>query len=153
MNGVNKVILLGNITKDIELTYTPTGKAVASFSIATNSTWKDKEGNQQKNAEFHRLVAWQKTAENAATYLKKGSPVYIEGRLQTRSWDDKDGIKRYTTEIVVENLVFVGSKGNGNSGQDSSIPEPTDEFGGTGETVKGNDNDAAPMPSEDDLPF
>ena len=149
--SVNKVTLLGRLGKDPELKYTSNGAAVANFSIATDLCWKDKDGGEEKTVtEWHRLVAWRNLAEIAGKFLAKGKQVYIEGRLQTRSWDDKDGVTRYTTEVVVENLVLLGSKSNG---QDSSIPEPTDEFGGTGETVKGNDNDAAPMPSEDDLPF
>lgn len=158
--SVNKVTLLGRLGKDVELKYTPSGAAVANFSVATTLSWKDQNSNEQKEVtEWHRIVCWKKTAEIAGQYLHKGNQVYLEGRLQTRSWDDKDGVKRYTTEVVVENLVLIGSKGNG-SNADSSIPEPTEEFGGTGSAGTGNSNapatgheDIIPEPSEGDLPF
>jgi len=158
--SVNKVTLLGRLGKDPELKYLPNGTAVANFSIATSLAWKDQTSNEQKEqTEWHKIVAWKKTSEIAAQYLKKGDQVYIEGRLQTRSWDDKDGVKRYTTEVVAENLVLIGSKGN-NSGSGSSISEPTEEFAGAGSATKnaapnaGIHDDIIPVPSDDDgLPF
>ena len=92
--SVNKVILVGNLGQDPELRYTPSGAAVTNFSIATNEVWKDKDGNQQDRTEWHRVVLWTRLAEIAGEYLKKGSKVYIEGRLQTRSWEDKEGVKK-----------------------------------------------------------
>jgi single-strand DNA-binding protein len=116
--SVNKVILLGTLGKDPELKYTPQGTAVAKWSMATNSSYKDKQsGEWKEQTEWHNIVAWQRTAEVAAEYLKKGRQVYIEGRLQTRSWDDKEtGAKKYMTEIVVNEMVLVGGKRDGESG-------------------------------------
>ena len=116
--SVNKVILLGTLGKDPELKYTPQGTPVAKFSMATNSSYKDKQsGEWKEQTEWHNIVAWQRTAEVAAEYLKEGSKCYIEGRLQTRSWDDKEsGQKKYMTEIIVNDLVLVG----GRQGESSS---------------------------------
>src|SRR3989344_4853609 len=102
--NVNKVLIVGRMASDPEVRSTPTGQQVANFSIATNRVWKDRQtGKKQEQTEFHRVVAWGGTADIASRYLKKGQLVHVEGRLQTRSWDSKDGSKRYTTEIVVEN--------------------------------------------------
>src|SRR5580704_2621313 len=115
--SVNKVILIGNLGKDPEVKYTPSGMAVARFTIATNERFKDKEGNWQDKTEWHNLVAFQRTAEIAAEYLKKGRTVYIEGRLQTSSWDDKEsGQKKYRTEIIVNDLVLLGGRETGEGG-------------------------------------
>ena len=115
--SVNKVILIGNLGKDPEVRYTPNGTAVASFSLATNERYKDKEGNWQDRTEWHKITAWQRLAEIAGEYLKKGRTVYIEGRLQTRSWDDKEsGQKKYSTEIVANDLVLLGGQGQGQGG-------------------------------------
>lgn len=108
--SVNKVILLGNLTRDPEVKYTPQGTAVAQIGIATNERFKDKAGEWQDRPEYHSIVAWQRLAEIAGEYLKKGSKVYIEGRLQTRSWE-KDGAKHYKTEIVANDLVLLGGRG------------------------------------------
>lgn len=110
MASVNKVILIGNLGKDPELRYTPGGQAVTNFSIATAERWKDKDGQNQQRTEWHNIVAWGRQAEIANEYLKKGSPVYIEGRLQTRSWEDKDGNKRSVTEIVTQRLQLLGRR-------------------------------------------
>ncbi len=115
--GVNKVILVGNLGKDPELKYTPQGTAVAKFSLATSEKYKDKAGEWQERTEWHNLVAWARTAEVAAEYLKKGSTVFIEGRLRTDSWDDKEtGQKKYKTEIIVNELVMLGGRGDGEGG-------------------------------------
>ncbi len=107
--SVNKVILLGHLGKDPEVKYTPSGTAVAKFSIATNERYKDKEGNWQDRTEWHNLVAWQRTAEIAGEYLKKGRQVYIEGHLRTDSWEDKNTHeKKYRTEIVIDDMVLLG---------------------------------------------
>jgi len=119
--SVNKVILIGNLGKDPELKYTPNGTALAKFSLATNERYKDKEGNWQDRTEWHNIVAWQRTAEIAGEYLKKGRSVYIEGRIQTRSWDDKEtGQKKYMTEIVAQDLVLLGGGQRGESGGDDA---------------------------------
>lgn len=102
--SVNKVILMGHLGDNPELRYTPAGDAVASFRIATNSVWKDKEGKQQTKTEWHRIIVWRKLAEICSEYLKKGSHVYVEGRLETRSWDDSSGNKKYITEVIVNTM-------------------------------------------------
>ena len=115
--SVNKVILIGNLGKDPEVKYTPSGTAVAKFSLATNERYKDKAGEWQDRTEWHNIVCWQRTAEIAGEYLKKGRSVYIEGRLQTRSWEDKtSGQKKYMTEIVANDLVLLGGRGEGGEG-------------------------------------
>ena len=112
--GINKVILIGNLGKDPETRYTPSNAAVTNLTIATSDSWRDKQsGEQQERTEWHRVVCWNRTAEIAAEYLKKGSKVYIEGRLQTRKWQAKDGQDRYTTEIVANDLQFLDSRGGG----------------------------------------
>lgn len=134
MASVNKVILIGNLGRDPELRYTKSGQAVANFSLATNERWKDKDGQSQERTEWHRIVTWGKTAELCAQYLAKGRTTYLEGRLQTREYEDKDGIKRYTTEVVAQNVTFLG----GGRGEGSNAP-PAD--------------DAPPAPPSDDIPF
>ena len=105
MNGVNKVTLLGNLGNEPELRYTSTKQPVCNFRMATSQTWRDKNGEKQEKTEWHRIVAWGNTAVNCKEYLAKGAPVYLEGRLQTRQWEDRDGNKRYTTEIHVSGQV------------------------------------------------
>jgi single-strand DNA-binding protein len=112
--SVNKVILIGNLGKDPEVKYTPQGTPVAKFTLATNERFKDKEGQWQDRTEWHNITAWARTAEIVGEYLKKGSKVYIEGRLQTHSWDDKQtNQKKYMTEIIVNDLVLLGGRGEG----------------------------------------
>jgi len=112
--SVNKVILLGNLGKDPEVKYTPQGTPVAKLAVATNERFKDKDGQWQDRTEWHNVVLWQRLAEIAGEYLKKGSKVYIEGKLQTRSWDDKQtNQKRYMTEVVANDLVLLGGRGEG----------------------------------------
>jgi single-strand DNA-binding protein len=114
--SVNKVILIGNLGKDPEVKYTPTGTAFAKFSLATNERFKDKAGEWQDRTEWHNIVAWQRLAEIVGEYVKKGSKLYIEGRLQTSSWDDKEsGQKKYKTEIVANDLVLLSGRGEGDS--------------------------------------
>ena len=131
---LNRVTLIGNLTRDPELRNTPNGKAVASMSIATNRFWTDAQGQKQKEAEFHNIVMWSKLAEIASQYLHRGSKVYIEGRLQTREWTGQDGIKRYRTEIVADNMIMLNGPAD-NAGkartndniQTSSPAENSDE--------------------------
>jgi single-strand DNA-binding protein len=112
MAGVNKVIIVGHLGADPEVRYTQGGQAVASFNVATSETFNDKNGERQERTEWHRIVAWAKLAELCGEYLRKGRQAYIEGRLQTRQWDDKDGNKRYTTEIVAQTVQFLGGRGD-----------------------------------------
>ncbi len=117
--SINKVILIGNLGKDPEVKYTPQGTAVARITLATNERYKDKEGQWQDRTEWHNVVLWQRLAEIAGEYLKKGGKVYIEGKLQTRSWDDKQtNQKKYMTEVVANDLVLLGGRGEGGSGGD-----------------------------------
>jgi len=121
--SINKVILIGNLGQDPELRYTSSGVAVASFSMATSESWKDQDGNVQEKTQWHKLVAWRKLAEIVGEYLKKGSKVYIEGRIQYRSYDDKNGVKRDITEIVVDQMLMLDSKGgsHANSGASAAV--------------------------------
>jgi single-strand DNA-binding protein len=113
--SVNKVILVGNLGKDPELKYTPSGAAVANFSMALSEKYKDKDGNPQEKTEWVNIVAWKNLAEICGKYLTKGKQVYIEGRIQTRSYDDRDGVKKYITEIVANNMQMLGGKGDSSS--------------------------------------
>jgi len=141
MASVNKVILIGNLGRDPELRYTQSGQAVANFNIATSEKFTDKEGNPQERTEWHRIVVWGKQAENCAQYLSKGRSAYIEGGLQTRDWEDKEGVKRYTTEVRAQRVQFLGGPGGaGGAGQ----------RGGAGGAPEGG-NDQGP-PAED-VPF
>jgi len=142
MASVNKAIIIGNLGRDPELRYTPSGKAVASFSIATTDRWKDQSGENQERTEWHRIVLWGRQAEIAKEYLAKGKQVYIEGRIQTRSYEDKDGIQRYTTEIVGQTLQFLGRKDDSGGGYEPSPPPPSDD----NQQFKSDTED-------DDLPF
>jgi single-strand DNA-binding protein len=123
MASVNKVILVGNLTRDPELRYMPNGESVANFSIATSETWKDKSGAKQEKTEFHNIVAYRKLAEIIGEYVKKGNPLYIEGRLQTRKWE-KDGTTRYSTEIIADQMQMLGSKNAQSNAADSNTPAP-----------------------------
>ena len=137
MRGVNKVILVGNLGADPDVRYTSTGSAVVNFRIATSENWTNKEGGKETRTEWHRIVAFGKLAEICAEYLNKGKQVYVEGRLQSRSWEDKEGNKKWTTEIVANNVVMLGGAGG-------QVRETGDE-----------PTEGPPEPSqqEDDIPF
>lgn len=122
MASVNKVILLGALGQDPTTRFMPNGEAVTNFSMATSDSWKDKQGQKQERTEWHNVVMYRKLAEIAGEYLKKGSPVYIEGRLQTRKWQTKEGQDRYTTEIVADQMQMLGSKAQSNDAYDTSTP-------------------------------
>jgi single-strand DNA-binding protein len=139
MASLNKALLIGNLGKDPELRYTPSGKAVASFSIATTNQWKDKDGQKQERTDWHNIVVWGRQAEIAKDYLRKGKQIYLEGRIQTRNYDDKDGNKRWITEIVADRFLMLGRKGEGDAGDE--FPPPPAE------------SDAPGAGNEDDLPF
>ena len=109
---LNKVILIGRLTADPEVRTTPQGITVASFSVATNRVWKDQQGNQQDRTEFHNVVTWRRLAEICAQYLTKGKQIYLEGHLQTRTWEGKDGKKNYRTEVIADNMIMLGSRGD-----------------------------------------
>ncbi|MEL6615717.1 MAG: single-stranded DNA-binding protein [Bacteroidota bacterium] len=161
--GINKVILVGNLGSDPELRYTGSGTAVCNFSLATSESYKDRDGNQVENTEWHRIVAWARLAEICGEYLKKGRQVYIEGQLQTRQWEDKDGNTRYTTEIKAREMQMLGSRddnggggnyGGGGGGYDQRPQRQSSGGGGQRQSAPasgGGDNyDFTP---DDDLPF
>jgi single-strand DNA-binding protein len=139
-NGLNKAILIGNLGRDPEVRYTPSGVAVANFSIATSESWTSKDGEKETRTEWHRIVAFGKLGEICGEYLSKGKQVYIEGRIQTRDWEDQNGVKRYTTEIVASQMLMLGTRD-------------------AGETFKSEGSAAAapssPLqaPEDDDIPF
>ena len=139
--GINKVILIGNLGADPELKYTPSGSAVSNFTLATNESWVDGKGERQEKTEWHRIVVWGKLAEICNEYLKKGSKVYLEGRLQTRSWDGPDGTKRYTTEIVARDMQMLDSRESGRT---------SEEWAGGGDAPSTPPETAR---DDDDLPF
>ena len=147
MSGVNKVILIGNLGSDPELRDTSGGTQVCNFRLATNEQYKDKDGNKQDRTEWHRIVTFGKLAAICGQYLRKGKQIYIEGRVQTREWQDKNDQKRWTTEIVANQMVMLGGK------QDSAGYEPAAQNGGT--VVNNADNLAADGggADDDDLPF
>lgn len=150
MASVNKVILIGNLGADPELRQTQSGMAVANIRLATTDNRKDRDGNRQEKTEWHRIVAFGRTAELCGQYLSKGRQVYIEGRLQTRSWDDKDGNKRYSTEIVADNVTFLSGGERGGSGA------PADQGGyqsAPPSKPAPSRPDSPPPEDDDDLPF
>jgi single-strand DNA-binding protein len=138
MASVNKVILIGNLGRDPEVRYTQNGTAVANFTLATNEVWNDKSGERQERTEWHRIVVWGKQAEIAREHLSKGKQVYIEGSIQTRQWDDREGNKRTTTEIKAQRLMMMGRADAGESRMNAAAPPPGDEPG---------------PPPDDDIPF
>jgi single-strand DNA-binding protein len=135
MASVNKVILIGNLGKDPDLRYTPSGQAVATFSLATNDRYKDKDGQMVERAEWHNIVVWGKQAETAKEYLKKGRQIFVEGRIAYRTYDDREGNKRYITEVVAQRLQFLGRR--------EESPE----------TVPAEPEMEAPTSEEENLPF
>lgn len=148
--GINKVILVGHLGKDPDVRYAPSGQAIANITLATSEQWKDKNtGEKQERTEWHRVVFFSRLAEIAGEYLKKGSQVYVEGRLQTRKWQDKDGNDRWTTEIVANEMQMLGGKGGGSNNdsfnQDASYGQPEPAAASTG--------GGAPDDFDDDIPF
>ena len=150
MGSVNKVILVGNLGRDAELRYTPGGAAVATLNLATTEVWNDKGGQRQEKTEWHRIVLWGKQAESLQEYLTKGKQIYVEGRLQTRQWDDKDGNKKYTTEIKADRITLLGGGGGGRSGGADRA-----ERGGGAHPGGGGGAEEPPVEpiTDDDIPF
>jgi single-strand DNA-binding protein len=154
--SVNKVILVGRLGRDPETRYTGGGQAVANFSVATDETYKDKNGERQKRTEWHKIVVWGKQAEIAQQYLKKGSLIFIEGRIQSREWQDKEGQKRTSFEIVASNFRMLGGRADGAAGGVGSFgggarSEEHDQSGG-GEEFGGGGS-SGPEISDEDIPF
>jgi single-strand DNA-binding protein len=152
--GVNKVILVGNLGADPDMRYTPSGQGVCELRVATSESWNDKNGQRQERTEWHRIVVWGKRAEVCSKYLSKGRQVYVEGRIQTRNYDDKDGNKRYITEIIANDVQFLGGGkegGGGGRGRDDQPPPPADgDFGYGGGGGGGGGGSGGP---DDDIPF
>ena len=162
MGSVNKVILIGNLGADPELKYTPSNRALCNLRIATTDVFKDKGGQRQERTEWHRVTVWGDQAENCSKYLSKGRSVYVEGRLQTRSYD-KEGQKHYATDVVADRVVFLGSGGAAAAGEGGSSPRRTAGAGsgtgtgggrGFGDAPPSDEPDSSgPPPSDDDIPF
>ena len=151
--GVNKVILVGNLGKDPETRYMPSGAAVTNLRIATTESWKDKQsGDQQERTEWHSVAMFGRLAEIAAEYLRKGSQVYIEGKLRTRKWQDKEGKDRYTTEIVADEMQMLGSKGGGGASASAGAGAGAAAGAGSGRAAV-NDSGGPPGDFDDDIPF
>lgn len=144
---LNKAMIIGHITKDPEVKNTPQGTSVASFSIATNFVWNDANGQKQEKVEFHNIVAWRKLADICGQYLKKGSKVYIEGRLQTRDWTGQDGVKRYRTEILAENLIMLDKAPNSGN---YSKPAAPNQFNPQPQTTE-QPQASAPAENDDEI--
>jgi single-strand DNA-binding protein len=144
MASVNKAILIGNLGKDPELRYTPSGQAVASFPLATTDRFKDKEGNWQERTDWHNIVVWGRQGETAKEYLRKGRSAYVEGRIQTRSYDDREGNQKWITEIVASRVQFLGGRGDSGGAAGASRSEPDADESVTEPLVSNED---------DDLPF
>ena len=159
MGSVNKVILVGNLGRDAELRYTPGGAPVATLNLATTEVWNDKtSGQKQEKTEWHRIVLWGKSAESLSEYLTKGKQIYVEGRLQTRKWQDKDGHDKYTTEIRGDRIVLLGGGGGGGGGM-AGGGRPQQRGAGAGASSGGGGADHEPMGepisdlTDDDIPF
>ena len=150
MGSVNKVILVGNLGRDAELRYTPGGAAVATLNLATTEVWNDKSGQRQEKTEWHRIVLWGKTAETLSEYLLKGRQIYVEGRLQTRQWEDRDGNKRYTTEVRSDRVVLLSGRGEGGGAQAGR--QHGDEQDQRAPTAAAAPAEGAEL-TEDDIPF
>ncbi|MDG1750120.1 MAG: single-stranded DNA-binding protein [Thalassotalea sp.] len=154
--GVNKVIIVGNLGQDPEVRFMPNGSAVANFTVATSETWKDKQtGEQKEKTEWHRIVIYQRLAEIAGEYLKKGSKVYLEGRLQTRKWQNQQGADQYTTEIVANEMQMLDSRGQGGgqqsggfSGQSQNAPQQSGGFAAQGQHTGGFSNQGQQKPAQ-----
>jgi single-strand DNA-binding protein len=157
MSGVNKVIVIGRLGADPEIRYTSSGSAVANFNVATSENWTDQNNQKQERTEWHRIVAWGRLGEICGEYLAKGRQVYIEGRLQTRAWDDREGNKRYTTEIVATNVQFLGGPGQG-ADREAPAPQPQADAtpvaaGAPSPAGAPNMVDSVPFSTDDDIPF
>ena len=150
MGSVNKVILVGNLGRDAELRYTPGGAAVATINMATTDVYKDREGQKKEDTQWHRVVLWGRTAESLHEYLTKGKQIYVEGRLQTRKWTDKDGVEKYTTEIRGDRVVLLGGGGGGQRA--GGAARGAEASGMTGGFDAGHDAGPGDL-SDDDIPF
>jgi len=143
-SGVNKVILIGNLGNDPEIRYMPNGKAVANISIATSESWKDQQGQKQEKTEWHRLTMYDKLAEIMGEYVKKGDKIFIEGKLQTRKWQNKEGVDMYTTEVICDQMQMLGGNGN---------PQPQQNSKPASQHQAPQSNSTEPDFNDNDIPF
>ena len=151
--GLNRVILIGNLGQDPEVRYTQGGQAILNMRIATSESWVDREGERKERTEWHTVIMWGKRGEALGKFLTKGSKLCAEGRLQTRSWEDKSGNKRYTTEIVANNIVLLGGRpGGGGGGYDDGPPPPNDDYAPSGDGGGGGGGGGGGF-GDDDIPF
>jgi len=157
MASVNKAIIVGNLGKDPEMRFTQSNTAVANFNVATTDTWNDRDGQKQERTEWHRVVAWGRLGEICGQYLKKGKQVYIEGRIQTREWEDQQGQKKYSTEIVAQTMQMLGRAGDAGDGggQGGGLAREAQSGGSTTEASDRGSFPEPPMPGamDEDLPF
>lgn len=155
--SLNRVMLLGNVGRDPEVRYTASGRAVATFTLATSQRWRDQEGNDQERTEWHRIVAWGRLGEICGEYLGKGKQAFIEGRIQSREWEDQDGNKRTTVEIVASDLILLGGSGGGQGFKpDESSRKPASAPAKPAAAAKPRNDDRGgyyPPPPEDEIPF
>ena len=155
--GINKVILVGNLGKDPELSYLPSGQSVAKFSLATSRRYKGKDGEFKEETEWHNIVAWGKTGEICAQYLKKGGQAFVEGRIQTRTWEGRDGNKRTSVDIVADNVVLLGGRGEGSGSSERGGDRPSRSLepvrGSAPSAEEGSQETGAPEITDDDIPF
>ena len=153
-HGVNKVILIGNLGQDPEIRYMQNGKAVANLSIATSESWNDQQGQKQEKTEWHRITAYDKLAEIIGEYVKKGSKIYVEGKLQTRKWQDQQGQDKYTTEVIINQMQMLdGKKDGGNSGQSSQPARPQSTPQRPPQQPSQPQYNEPPVNFQDDIPF
>jgi single-strand DNA-binding protein len=157
MGSVNKVILVGNLGRDAELRYTPGGAAVATLNLATTEVFKDREGQKKEDTQWHRVILWGKTAETLQDYLTKGKQIYVEGKLQTRKWKDKDGNDKYTTEVRGDRVVLLsgggGSRGESGGGSERSSRSSSSGFGGSDDGMNQAEGAGSVELTDDDIPF
>jgi single-strand DNA-binding protein len=154
--SLNKVLLLGNIGRDPELRYTGSGKAVATFTLATSQRWRDQDGNDQERTEWHRVVAWGRLGEICGEYLSKGKQIFIEGRIQSRDWEDKDGNKRTTVEVIANDMIMLGGPSHSqsrDSDEDAARQPAIRTRSEEGPSKKTDEDKSYPPPPEDEIPF
>lgn len=157
-SSLNKALVIGNLTRDPELRQTANGQPVCSFSVATNRYWKDQSGERQEKTEYHNIVAWGRLAEICAQYLRKGRKTFVEGRLQTRDWEGQDGVRRYRTEIVAENMILLDRPGSGSGNSNSDFSAAASDDGEKTSTPPTEDEPTAAANPDDeikieDIPF
>lgn len=153
MLNLNRAQILGNLTRDPEMRFTPNGQAVSNFAVATNRRWKNQDGSAGEATEYHDIVVWGKQAETISPMLKKGGPVFVEGRLQTRNWEGQDGVKRYKTEIIADNIIVLGGRGSSFAGNDyeGESSNPVEQINKTSKKQQDDIPAQAPGSSDEEI--